>query len=260
MTTTPIRLHEGAVPVAAQDLFQTPEKPAKSPRPKVRRYQVSTLLPNGDIAETRHLAPAMPLFEDAFCAFSRGSLIDTAAGPLAIEDILPGDEVVTLDGSTQPVVWKGSVTITPGLNQLNSRNMGLTRIMADSFGESRPMSCVIAGPSARLLYTPHHLRALAGGAEILTPVQEFVDGVNVIETAPPTAVELFHICLPHHAAIRVGGLAFESYHPGLQATRTISHAMRAIFLNLFSHVNQLSDFGPVAYPRAGEGQLNAISA
>ena len=95
---------------------------------------------------------------------------------------------------------------------------------------------------------------------MLTPVQDCVDGTNVIETAPPAAVELFHICLPRHAALRIGGLAFESYHPGLQATRTLSHAMRSVFLNLFSHVTQLSDFGPVAYPRAGEGQVNALSA
>jgi len=228
-------------------------------RPQVRRYTTTTLLPNGNICETRHLAPAMPLFEDAFCAFARGSLVDTEMGPVAIEDLLPGDKVLTVDGEVQPVVWKGSVTIVPGLKQ-QKRELKLTRLMADSFGLSRPMRSMVAGPSARLLHTPMNMRALAGQSRILAPVTAFVDGVNIIETAPPTAVELFHFCLPRHAAVRVGGLEFESYHPGTNATRMISHAMRSLFLNLFSHVDSVGEFGPVAYPRAGEGQVDAISA
>ncbi len=35
--------------------------------------------------------------------------------------------------------------------------------------------------AARVLQTPHHLRGDAGSVHMLTPVREFVDGVNVIE-------------------------------------------------------------------------------
>jgi len=260
MTTSPTRLHADLNAARLKTPPTDPNRPRPASRPQVRRYTVTTQLSNGDICETRHLAPAMPLFEDAFCAFARGSLVETETGPMAIEDLLPGDRVVTVDGDSQPVVWKGSLTVVPGLKNVQRRDMKLTRLMADSFGMSRPMSCVIAGPSARLLYTPDRYRALAGDTRILSPVQAFVDGVNVIETAPPTAVELFHICLPRHAAIRVGGLEFESYHPGTTSTRTISHAMRSLFLNLFTHVDSIGEFGPVAYPRAGEGQIDAMSA
>ena len=40
----------------------------------------------------------------------------------------------------------------------------------------------------------------------------------------------------------------------------ISHAMRSLFLNLFPHVDSVGGFGPVAYPRVGEGQVDKISA
>ena len=259
MTTTPANLHP-ALPVPSTRPTAGAQAQPQRARPQVRRYTTTTLLPNGNICETRHLAPAMPLFEDAFCAFARGSLIDTDMGPVAIEDLMPGDRVVTVDGDLQPVVWKGNVTIVPGLKQNQKREMKLTRLMADSFGLSRPMRSVIAGPSARLLHTPLKMRALAGQTQILAPVSAFVDGVNVIETAPPTAVELFHFCLPRHAAVRVGGLEFESYHPGTNATRMISHAMRSLFLNLFSHIDSVGEFGPLAYSRAGEGQVDAIGA
>lgn len=229
-------------------------------RPQLRRYEISALLENGKIAQTRQLAPALPLFEDAFCAFSRGSLIETETGPVAIEDLQPGDRVITTDNQAETVLWKGSTTLVPGRPGPSGRNLRLTRIMADTFGMQRPISYVLAGPSARLLNTPDHLRSLIGSAQMLTPVQEFVDGMNVIETAPPTAVELFHICLPRHAAIRIGGLDFETYHPGTTTVRLISHSMRSLFLNLFAHIDHLTDFGPLAFPRAGEGQIDAISA
>jgi hypothetical protein len=237
-----------------------PRSIRETPKPQLRRYEAISLLPNGNIAETRHIAPALPLFEDAFCAFSRGSLVDTPNGPIAIEDLLPGDAVITGNGESHPVLWKGSTTLVPGRPGPQGRSMHLTRIMADSFGMQRPGSCVIAGPSARLLHTPTHLRSVAGGAQMLTPVREFIDGMNVIETAPPTPVELFHLCLKRHTVISVSGLEMETYHPGETAARIISNAMRSLFLNLFSHVDNFTDFGPLGYKRARDDQYDALSA
>ena len=130
--------------------------------------------------------------------------------------------------------------------------MRLTRIMADAFGMQRPLSCVVSGHAARLLNTDPHRKAEHGGVQKLAPVQDYIDGMSVIETAPPTAVELFHICLRRHSTIRVGGLEFETYHPGPLAPRVISHPMRSLFFNLFPHADCFGDFGPLAYSRADE--------
>lgn len=227
-------------------------------RPQVRRYVTTTLLPNGDICETRHVAPALPLFEDAFCAFARGTLIETETGPVAIEDLFPGDRVLTGDGQAQEVVWKGSTTIVPGLRNIQKRDMRLTRIIPDAFGMARPMASIVCGPAARLLHTPDAYRMLTEGNRMLSPTRDFVDGMSVIETAPPTPVEMFHICLPRHATLKIGGLEFESYHPGPQASRTTGQAMRDLFLNMFPHVDSMGGFGPLAYPRTGDGQIDAL--
>ncbi|WP_424831285.1 Hint domain-containing protein [Ruegeria sp.] len=246
--------------VETSALLRDAPRPVSQPKAQLRRYEVSSLLDNGDVAQTRHIAPALPMFEDAFCAFTRGSLVDTEDGPMAIEDLLPGDTVLTQDGSSQKVLWKGSVTLIPGREDSRGRTRPLTRIMADTFGMQKPLSGVITGPAARLLGTPAHLRHLNGGQPMLTPVHEFQDGMGVIETLPPTPVELFHICLPRHAVIRVDGLQFETYHPGVNAARMISQSLRSIYLNLFSHIESLSDFGPLLLPRAGDGEVDAITA
>ncbi len=246
--------------VETSPLLRDAPRTGTQQKAQLRRYEVCSLLKNGDISQVRHIAPALPVFEGAFCAFTRGSLVETANGPMAIEDLLPGDAVLTQDGTPEPVLWKGSVTLIPGRVDSRGRTRPLTRIMADTFGMQKPMSGVIVGPAARLLGTPAHMRHLSGGGDMLTPVSEFQDGMSVIETLPPTPVELFHICLARHSVIRVDGLQFESYHPGVNAVRMISHSLRSIYLNLFAHIESLHDFGPLLMPRAGDGEIDAITA
>ena len=240
-------------------LLQDPASLRATNRPQLRRYEVTSLLPNGNIVETRHIAPALPLFEEAFCAFCRGSLVDTDMGPVAVEDLLPGDQIVTQDGNLQTLMWKGSTSLIPGRSDNRGRNHKLTSFMADSFGMQKPMTCVMAGPAARLLRTPAHLHAVAGNAPLLTPVEEFHDGMNIVETAPPAPVQMFHLCLESHAIIKIGGLEFETYHPGPKTLQLISHAMRTLYLNMFSHIDQPSYFGPLIHARAGDGQIDALT-
>ena len=65
-------------------------------------------------------------------------------------------------------------------------------------------------------------------------------------------MRLFHICLTRHAAIRVNGLEMETFHPGAQAMRSVSQSMRDRFLSMFPRIGHISDFGPLAHPRAPE--------
>ncbi|MFV1594783.1 Hint domain-containing protein [Phaeobacter sp. JH20_36] len=235
--------------VEANALLQDPAAQRGGTRPQLRRYDVCSLLPNGQIAETRHVAPSLPLFEDAFTAFCRGSLIETTQGPIAIEDLLPGDELITFDGDPLPLLWKGSTSLVPSRSGQHGRSHRLTSFTADSLGEAKPMSTVVAGPAARLLQRAPLPGIKLDNAASLVPVQQYHDGMSIFETAPPTAVDLFHLCLPRHAAISVGGLRFETYHPGPEALKLVSHAIRTLYLNLFSHVESIAGFGPLAYPR-----------
>ncbi|WP_122074031.1 Hint domain-containing protein [Pseudophaeobacter sp. EL27] len=249
--TLPHSLQQAAAKASETSaLLQDPAALRQVNKPQLRRYEVSSLLPNGGIAETRHIAPALPIFEDAFCAFTRGSLVETTTGPIAVEDLLPGDEIMTQDGGSQPLIWKGSTSLVPSRSDAKGRAHRLTSFMPDSLGLQKPASCVVAGPAARLLRLPPHMRVSADASQLLTLVEEFQDGMNIFETAPPTVVDLFHLCLPEHAVINVGGLEFETYHPGPEALKLVSYAIKTLYFNLFSHVESLSGFGPLAYERA----------
>lgn len=218
-------------------------------QPALRTFEVASLRADGSRSIATFKAPALPLFESAFSAFARGVVLSSPNGGIAIEDLQPGDYLNTTTGDPAQVVWIGSSNFVPSDA---GRRIPLIRIMADSFGQNRPASFVTVGPGARLLQTPPHLRGETGGAPLLTRASEFVDNVNVIEVVPPTPVRLFHICLSRHAAVDVGGIEAETFHPGMAATRQITHAQRDLFLSMFPHIAHVTDFGPLAHPRAPE--------
>jgi len=212
-----------------------------------RTYEVAALRGDNSLFIGQSTAPAHPLFENAFSAFTHGSLIQTTTGPIAVEDLQPGDMVQTATGESAELVWVGTSTFTPAYA---GKRTPLIRIMPDAFGQSRPERSLTVGMGARVLHTPPALRGVAGGKQLLTPAIKLVDGVNVIEISPPTPTRLFHICLSRHAIINVDGIEMETFHPGAAAPREVSHTMRDRFVSLFPRISHVSDFGPLAHPRA----------
>lgn len=211
-----------------------------------RRVEIAWLRRNHDIGTATQSIPAAPLFEDCFSAFAHGTPLQTPDGPIAIEDILPGDEVMTVEYGPQPVLWRGSMTCAP---HPQDRCRNLTRIMTDGFGIGRPVRDLLLGPAARLLQRPRSLPTGGPMSQALAPVSALQDGATVIAVTPPSAVQLYHIALPVHATLRVGGLEMESYHPGISLRSALTHRNLTQFLMLFPHVDQPGDFGPLTYPR-----------
>ncbi len=219
-----------------------------------RLVEIAALRKDGSRFIEQMTVPTLPLFENAFSAFARGTILQTETGELAIEDAQPGDRLWTTSGQPATVMWIGCAEFR--LAQPKRERTPLVRIMSDVFGQARPDRFLTLGPGARILQTPAHLRAEGGAQVMLSPVQEFVDGVNVIEVTPPTAVTLFHIVLDRHAAIRANDLECETFHPGSQSLRMVSHSMRDLFLRMFPHISHASEFGPLAHPRAPEEPAN----
>ena len=215
-----------------------------------RLVEIAALRSDGSRYIDQMSVPALPLFENAFSAFAHGTILQTESGEMAIEDLQPGDKLWTSAGNPATIMWIGCSHFR--LSEPGRRRDPLVRIMSDTLGAGRPDSFLTLGPGARILQTPPHLRADTNGQMTLTPVQEFVDGVNVIEVTPPTPVPLFHLVLDRHASIRASNLECETFHPGNQSLRAVSHNMRDLFLTMFPHINHVSDFGPLAHPRTRE--------
>jgi hypothetical protein len=217
------------------------------PSNRTRRYHALWLDQVGAIQETEQDAPATPPFEAAHSAFVRGTLVSTPRGPMAVEDLLPGDKVQSESHGPLAVHWIGSMTMHP--DDAPGPAPRLTRIMADAFGINRPVSDLMTGPGARLLSRPRHLRDRLGSDHILTPPHAMADGHGAVCIIPRQPVTLYHLCLRRHAVICVNGLQAESFHPGTGLDRTMGAAELRRFLSLFPHIRELRDFGPLAHLR-----------
>ncbi|EPX75625.1 Hint domain-containing protein [Salipiger mucosus] len=225
----------------------------------MRKFEAAALLPDFSISFQQHVGPAVRLFEDACSAFARGTLIHTVNGPIAIEDLLPGDYVESSAG-TQPVTWIGSTTYVPGVVSEGTTLTGLTRITSDAFGSGRPETDVVVGPAARMLVHRPKLKSIIGQDRILVPVSDYADGDGIVQVTPAGGVQLYHLMLGRHGTIRVGGLDVETYHPGQALARVEGPSEWALFLSMFPGIEQPGDFGELTFSRSTREVIDGLCA
>lgn len=230
-----------------------------APTAPARRFEALYLDDKGNIAEIINRAPSHPIFESAFAAFARGTIMATEDGPIAVEDLLPGTKIETRDAGFQPLMWVGTMTVAP---QVPFAHMParLFRVPVDSFGPARPMPDLMLAPHARLLHRSSKLREMVQDDAALTPVTAFEDGYSVIRVAPASPVNVYHLAFRDHHVLRANGLEVESYHPGYDLTRKISGDALRLFLSFFPHINDVAEFGPMAAPRLSVEEYETLMA
>lgn len=222
-----------------------------------RRYDIEWF-ENGEVMHTTRTALALPAFEQAFAAFGHGVLIQTADGPVAIEDLLPGTWLETADGRMTQLLWKGSITLVPGAPSSGDEPDKLYRVMSDAFGLGRPQQDQTFGPHARRINRDPQLRASLGAETALVPLAALTDGMSVIEVTPVAPTRVYHLACANHETILAAGLEVETYHPGPEAPISLPEEMMKQFLTFFPHIGTFRDFGRLVMPRVGAEEFAAV--
>ncbi len=223
----------------------------------MRKYEASALLPDLSVSFKQHVAPATAIFEECATAFARGTLVPTVRGPVAIEDLMPGDYVETTDGS-EPVTWIGSTTYVPGLSDDTTTLTNLTRITSDAYGIGRPGMDILVGPAARLVVRHAKLEKLIGQESVLAPVADYTDGDRLLQISPAGPVQLYHFMVQRHATVTIGGIELETYHPGKALNQLNGQNLRALFLSMFPNIERLEDFGTVNLSRTSREVIDSL--
>jgi hypothetical protein len=250
----------GAIPgsTSTQWTVRRRAAPQVENRP-TRRFVVQWIDRSGNFDDLTRLAPAIPLFEDAFTAFGRGTLIPTIDGHVAIEDLLPGTLVETTTGLA-PLMWAGAMTVSPGSPAQQASPLRMYRIAADAFGLGRPMPDLLLGPGARLLNRGPAVRSQHGTEAVLEPIAPMTDGMSVIEITPVSTIQTYHLGFLSHRTLIANGVEVESMHPGPLNPNRIDPAMMALYLSMFPHIKQIGDFGRLAFPRVGTDTRSGVFA
>ncbi|WP_099826178.1 Hint domain-containing protein [Oceaniglobus indicus] len=217
------------------------------PRP-TRRVSLQWLDNDGQVQDAMRLAPAIPAFDMLFSAFARGTLAPTLDGPVAVEDLMPGDTIITSDGPSV-LHWVGSLTIVPGAANTESPPLSMFRIAADSLGLGRPMPDLMLGGGARILNRSGSAQADHGATGVLEPVHHLVDGENVFLLRPASPIMVYHLGFARHHTFLANGVEVESMHPGPLRRSGLEPAQIPLLMGLLPHIRQYTDLGGLVFPR-----------
>lgn len=254
--TNPRRVSEPAWTVRPKSRPVTVPRPQQIARVS-RRFEM-TWLEDGMIEDAVTAAPALPVFEDAFSAFTHGVLIQTTEGPVAVEDLLPGMYLECATGKVTQLLWKGAITVVPGAPTLKDQPDRLYRVMPDAFGLGRPVQDQTFGPAARRIDRDPKLRASLGTDAALVPLAAMADGFSVIEVNPVSPTRVYHLACETHEAILAGGLEVETYHPGPETPLSLSDEMMRLYMGFFPHLHSIRDFGRLMAPRVRADEFDHL--
>ena len=203
-------------------------------KPLLRRYEAACLNAAGETTRFSRLAPAVPVFESAFNAIARGTLITTANGPVAVEDLQPGDQIETAENGPEPLLWIGNLMLYPHRDDQPLRKEPLVRLTADALGFGRPMQDLLLGTGARVWSRRDDAFVEPG---------TLADGESIFELMPVAPITAYHLCLSGPRTILANGVALQSYQPDPSLLLRMMPEMRALFLSLFPSPDVLDGFG-----------------
>ncbi|WP_395495865.1 Hint domain-containing protein [Acetobacter sp. KSO5] len=135
--------------------------------------------------------------------FLAGSLIRTAKGDVAVEDVRVGDLVLTVTTGQdvyQPVIWAGYQTATVRADLPDDEAGYPVRIRAGAIANGVPYE--------DLLITPEHCLFLNGR---FVPVRMLVNGSSIFYDRSLTQYTYYHVETAQHAVIMANGMLTESY-------------------------------------------------
>lgn len=184
--------------------------------------------------------------------FVSGSQIETPDGPCPIDDLRPGDLVLTRDNGPQPIRWIGCSTVDAQGKEAP------VRIRKGKFDATKDLW---VSQQHRILLEDMRAELLFGEPEVLVRARDLQDdgAVRVIES--DGTVTYFHMLFDTHQIVRAHGVWSESYQPGPMTMAGFDPHIQDEIVTLFPQIQRdtWEGYGPTARTslRSFEGQLLA---
>jgi hypothetical protein len=171
--------------------------------------------------------------------FTAGTLIDTPDGPRPVEDLLPGDLVLTADDGPQPVRWVGQRRVA-WHDMLRDPRLRPVTIVAGAFGEGLPRRDLAVSRQHRILRTGWACELHFALPEVLVPAHRLVNGRTVRHDLPAGDVTYVHFLCDRHQIVRSEGLASESFYPSPLSLTGVEAAAQEELLLIFPQLRDLA--------------------
>jgi len=166
----------------------------------------------------------------SYICFTKGTWILTPNGERLIEDLGPGDLVITKDLGARPIRWIGQCHFAD-LNGFDVVNRPIT-IRAHAFGANVPARDTTLSPNHAVLSDHWKTSLYFGDEEVLAPAKSLVGNDRVFIDRSPS-VTYVHILLDRHGLLKANGMWSESLYLASQSMEMLPSGSRAEIFDLF---------------------------
>ncbi|WP_375550626.1 Hint domain-containing protein [Rhodophyticola porphyridii] len=196
-------------------------------------------------ASQRILPPVGETLPAVIC-FTPGTRIRTENGDMTIEDLGPGDRVLTRDDGPQEVLWSGHRRMS-GARLFAMPEQRPIRMRVGALGVDRPDDDLIVSPEHRVLVKGRAAQDLWGEPEVLVRAADLVGDRFITVDHSLRETHYVHLMLDRHQVIWANGLEVETFHPGFMGLDHLEPRQRDLLIEMRPDLLQdPHNYGPSA--------------
>lgn len=180
--------------------------------------------------------------------FISGASIATARGETAIEDLRPGDRILTRDNGYRPLRWIGARHFDAAALTRFAELRPVT-IRRGSLGPDMPSRDLTVSPQHRILVSGEAARLLGAESEVLVAACD-LDPAQIVPGFH-AEVTYFHLMFDAHEVILADGAWSESFRPDRAALEGLHTAQLREILSIFPELATEAGLAAYAPARAG---------
>jgi len=171
-------------------------------------------------------------YQDYVACFTADTLIDTANGPVRVQDLRVGDLIATLDHGLQPLEALLSRHVDEATLQKLPK-LAPVRINAGALGQGLPLRDLLVSPQHRFLARSVVVRRMFEADETLLSAKQLSALPGIAVDSGQRDVTYYHLVMPRHEIVMAEGTPTESFYCGEQAIKSLTPDARAELNNLF---------------------------
>jgi hypothetical protein len=161
-------------------------------------------------------------YQDFVACFCQGTLIETIAGPKAVEHIWKGDHVVIQNGKPQKVLWTGKRQITSEELKENPKLRPVV-VSKGAIGHGLPKQDLRVSRQHRLLVHSAICKRMFGTSEALVSAVHLTQMPGIYIDYDVEQVIYYHVLLEDHQVIYAEGAPTESLFLGKHTRCALSN-------------------------------------
>ncbi|MBR2574739.1 MAG: Hint domain-containing protein [Loktanella sp.] len=179
--------------------------------------------------------------------FTKGTMIATASGAKAVEDLQPGDLVLTRDHGLQPIRWAGhwqadaaKLTLQPALQPVLIRKGAL--------GPDMPASDMMVSGQHRIMVASAIVERMFDGQEMFVAAKHLIGLPGVESAALNDGVTYYHILCDAHEIVWANGTWAETLLIAPEMYQSLPWSSVTRIFQLFPNLKALLDNPQPARP------------